>query len=75
MTAVLLALGLHAPMTLDAPRIGEGHQPLPPLVIPAAEPQKDRRLVYLGFGIVVLAGGFWWNRRRRERFEREEASE
>ena len=32
----------------------------------------DLRPIYVGFGIVFLAGVFWWNRRRRERFEREE---
>ncbi len=29
----------------------------------------DRRPVYFGLGVVVLAGVFWWNRQRRDRFE------
>lgn len=35
---------------------------------PAPRP-VDRRPVYFGLGVVVLAGVFWWNRQRRDRFE------
>jgi hypothetical protein len=28
--------------------------------------------VFIGAGIVLLAGVFWWNMRRRARFERED---
>ena len=41
--------------------------------LPAQPPQlqrsTDRRPLYLGIGLVVLALLFWWNRRRRERLE------
>lgn len=48
-----------------------GHTPLPPMSIPTEKPAKDRRPVYVGLGIVVLAAAFWWNQRRRERFEKD----
>jgi hypothetical protein len=35
-------------------------------------PPADRRPLFVGAGIVVLAAIFWWNRQRRERFERED---
>lgn len=49
---------------------------LPPIRVdqPAA-PQPDRRPIYLGAGLVVLAAVFWWNRKRREKFEREHPRE
>jgi hypothetical protein len=31
--------------------------------------------VYVGFGIVILAAIFWWNSRRRERFEKDEEAD
>jgi hypothetical protein len=31
--------------------------------------------VYLGMGLVVLAAIFWWNRKRREKFEQENPQE
>lgn len=33
----------------------------------------DRRPMYVGAGLIVLAVVFWWNRSRREKFEREDA--
>jgi len=45
---------------------------LPPTVIPLDRPDADRRPVFVGAGIIVLALMFWWNRRRRDRFERED---
>ena len=45
--------------------------PMPPIVVPAEAPAKDRRPVYVGGGLVVLAAVFWWNRRQRDKFERE----
>jgi hypothetical protein len=47
-----------------------GRTPLPPMVV-SSTPQRtvDRRPVYVGLGIIVLAALFWWNRRRRERLE------
>jgi len=55
----------------SAPTMSEGpRKPMAPITVPT-EPQRtvDRRPVYVGAGIVVLAGLFWWNRRRRERLE------
>lgn len=55
----------------SAPTMSDGSRtPMPPITLPQ-EPQRtvDRRPVYVGAGIVVLAGLFWWNRRRRERAE------
>ncbi len=55
--------------TMSAPTMSDGSRtPMPPMVIPAAEPKRtvDRRPVYVGAGLVLLAGLFWWNRRRRE---------
>lgn len=45
---------------------------LPPMAIAQDTSGKDRRTAYLGAGLVVLAAMFWWNRRRRDRFERED---
>ena len=54
----------------DAPILGEGGRAtLPPMAIP--NEQTDRRPVYLGGALVVTALATWWNRRRRERFDRE----
>ncbi len=54
-----------------------GRTPLPPMIVPGAEAKRtvDRRPVYVGAGIVVLAGLFWWNRRRRERLEKKDTDE
>lgn len=45
---------------------------LPPLVIPQQPPAADRRPIFIGAGLVVLGLVFWWNRRRRDRFDRED---
>lgn len=46
--------------------------PMPPIKVPQQTATADRRPVYVGLGIVVLAAVFWWNQRRRARFEKEE---
>src|SRR5205814_8226367 len=53
--------------------IGEGtHTPLPPMTVtPTEKPAPDRRPVYVGLGIVLLAAAFWWNQRRRAQFEKD----
>ena len=38
---------------------------------PAGRAPNDRRPVYVGAGIALLAAAFYWNRRNRERFEPE----
>lgn len=48
---------------------------LTPMTIAQTTPERDRRPIYLGAGIVVLAAAFWWNRRQRERFDREDSGE
>lgn len=50
-------------------RDGAAHPTLTPMSIPPDERETDRRPIYVGAGLVVLACIFWWNRRRRERFE------
>lgn len=46
--------------------------PLPPMIVPSEPPRTtDRRPMYVGLGIVLLAALFWWNRRRRDRFDDE----
>lgn len=52
------------------------HTPLPPIqVSPPEKPPTDRRPVYVGFGIVILAAVFWWNQRRRARFDKEDEAD
>ena len=48
------------------------HTHLPPISIPQDAPSRDRRPVYIGAGIVILAAVFYWNRRRRARLEGED---
>jgi hypothetical protein len=60
----------------DAPRAGgpareparmgdASHTPMPPITVPQEARTTDRRPVYVGVGIVLLAAIFWWNRHRR----------
>ena len=73
-TAVVLESPAPAPgrpMTL-APTMSDGSRvPMPPIVVPADKATSDRRPIYMGAGLVLLAAIFWWNRRQRDRFERE----
>ncbi|MDX2090474.1 MAG: hypothetical protein SFX73_21630 [Kofleriaceae bacterium] len=46
-----------------------------PMSISPGPRETDRRPVYVGAGIVVLAVIFWWNRRRRDQLDRERAKE
>jgi len=78
-------IGLAAPGTpLSAPPVASpaqrppstlsdgSHTPMPPMTVPTKEkPATDRRPVYVGLGIVLLAAAFWWNQRRRARFEKD----
>ena len=58
------------------PTISDGsHIPIAPMTIhPDTQPDIDRRPVFIGAGIVLLAGLFWWNMRRRAREEEDEES-
>ena len=60
---------------LPPARLDDGSRiALPPMSIPQDAP-ADRRPVYVGAGIVLLAIAFYWNRRNRERFEPEAAKD
>jgi hypothetical protein len=48
------------------------HVPLPPMPIPQEEPRTDLRPVVVGAAVIALAFGFWWNRRRRDRYAAED---
>ena len=57
----------------EPPRLGDGSKvTIPPMTISAAPPDTDRRPAYVGAGVLALAIGLWWNRRQRDRFERED---
>jgi hypothetical protein len=45
---------------------------LPPMTVPLDPPARDLRPFYVGLGLIVMATAFWWNRRQRDRFERED---
>jgi len=42
---------------------------LPPIAISQPRAETDRRPVYVGLGLLVLALLFYWNRRQREKFD------
>jgi hypothetical protein len=48
---------------------------LPPIEVAPPPPTPDRRPVFVGAGIVLLAGLFWWNQRRRARLAEEDHDE
>jgi hypothetical protein len=54
-----------APPTLTAPGLTDQHVPMPPMTFKRPTPGPDRRPVYAGAGLIVIAAIFWWNRRRR----------
>lgn len=57
----------------QTPTLSEGrHIPLPPVVIPVTPARPDRRPVWVGAGIVVIAAILWWNRKRRAELEKPE---
>jgi hypothetical protein len=59
----------------NAARLDEGPRGGTLMTISPAEREPDRRPIYLGAGILLLAIVFWWNRRRRDRFDREDEPE
>jgi hypothetical protein len=56
------------------PTISDGtHLPIAPMTIhPETQPDVDRRPMFIGAGIVLLAGVLWWNMKRRAREEDED---
>jgi hypothetical protein len=73
---VMIALAQPAGSSLQLPTMNEvPHEKVPPLEVSPTEPETDRKPVFLGAGIVVLAGLFWWNARRRARIDHEEDSD
>lgn len=61
------------PKSLPATITDGGKVGLPPIRLDPPAPETDRRPVYLGAGLIVLAAVFWWNRKKREQFESEHA--
>jgi hypothetical protein len=51
---------------LSSPRLTEQHVTMPPMTVKQDRPGPDRRPVYAGAGLIVIAAIFWWNRRRRQ---------
>jgi hypothetical protein len=45
---------------------------MPPMAIAPSRSEPDRRPAYVGLGLVVMATALWWNRRQRDRFDRED---
>jgi hypothetical protein len=81
MIAIVLACGVASaqpsgsasyqlPTMSDMPR-----GTLPPIEVTPPAPAPDRRPVFVGAGIVLLAGLFWWNQRRRARLAEEDHDE
>lgn len=64
--------GSAAPQTPNPSMLeGSSERPaLPPMTIPQEQREPDRRPVYVGIGLVVLALIFYWNRKNREKLER-----
>jgi hypothetical protein len=72
-TAVVLEAPTVHPPAPPAATMSDGSRvPMPPIVVPADKPTSDRRPVYVGAGLVVLAAIFWWNRRQREKYQPEQ---
>jgi hypothetical protein len=62
------------PTLRPPPTMSDGTRaPMAPISVQPTETKRttDKRPVYVGLGIIALAALFWWNRRRRERFEKE----
>jgi hypothetical protein len=73
----IVATVVAEPPTMPSPATIDdgGKMTLPPIRVDPPAPTPDRRPVYLGMGLVVLAAIFWWNRKRREKFEQEHPQE
>lgn len=74
-----VALALAPAGTRPTPSVGPAREParmsdgtrapLPPMTIRQEDRATDRRPVYVGIGLVVMAVAFYWNRRRRAQRE------
>lgn len=52
--------------------VDSGERPsLPPMQIPQEQKEPDRRPIYVGIGLIFLAVVFYFNRKNREKLERE----
>ena len=52
--------------TLSTAPLTDTHVSLPPMQVHQDAPGPDRRPVYVGAGLIVIAAIFWWNRRRAD---------
>ena len=52
--------------SLSTPGLTGEHVTMPPMTVKQETPGPDRRPVYAGAGLIVIAAIFWWNRRRRQ---------
>jgi hypothetical protein len=61
-------------LELPSQSLTDGNKlPFTPMTIPDSPGARDSRPVMIGGGIVVLAMIFWWNRKRRDQFDRSDA--
>lgn len=61
-----------APSPSGPALVDSGSRPsLAPIEIPQEPREPDRRPIYVGFGLIVLAAIFYWNRKNREKLERD----
>ena len=60
------------PAPAPTPTMSDGSKMPPPPETKQEAAPADRRPLYVGAGVILLATAYFWNRRRRERFEREE---
>ena len=52
--------------------VDSGERPsLAPMEIPQAQREPDRRPIYVGLGLIVLAAIMYWNRKNRQKLERD----
>lgn len=78
--AIGLVLGGHAHAQQPRPHLELPQQSLTdgdkvrigPIAITSSRAERDSRPLMIGGSIVVLAAVMWWNRKRRERFDRDE---
>lgn len=68
------ATTIEAP-TVAQPSMSDGTKyQMPPIKVEQDQPSTDRRPIYVGAGLVVLAAIFWFNRRQRDKFGKDDAN-